>query len=212
YPGADEPALSNITFKAKAGETTAIIGGTGSGKTTLITLIPRFYDISEGDIRINGISIQYATHEGIRSKIGLVPQQVWLFCGTIEENVRFGKEDATDEEVAHAVRIAQAEDFITRMDDGYESHITQGGSNLSGGQKQRLSIARALIRQPDIYVFDDSFSALDYQTDAKLHQKLEEETKDSTIIIVGQRVSSVKSADQILVLDKGIIVGKGTHN
>ncbi len=211
YPGAEEPALSNITFKARAGETTAIIGGTGSGKTTLINLIPRFYDISDGDIRINGISIQDATQEEIRSKIGLVPQQALLFSGTIEENVRFGKEDATEEEVAHAARIAQAEDFISRMDDGYESHITQGGSNLSGGQKQRLSIARALIRQPDIYVFDDSFSALDFKTDANLRASLVDETKDATVVIVAQRVSTVMDADQIIVLEDGKIAGIGKH-
>lgn len=211
YPGAEEPALSNISFKAKSGETTAIIGGTGSGKTTLINLIPRFYDISSGEIRINGIAIQDATQEEIRSKIGLVPQQALLFSGTIEENLRFGKEDATDAEIKHAAHIAQADDFISRMEDGYESHISQGGSNLSGGQKQRLSIARALIRKPDIYLFDDSFSALDFKTDAKLREALVDETKDATVVIVAQRVSTVMTADQIIVLEDGKVAGIGKH-
>lgn len=211
YPGAEEPALSNISFKAKSGETTAIIGGTGSGKTTLINLIPRFYDISSGEIRINGTSIQDATQEEIRSKIGLVPQQALLFSGTIEENVRFGKEDASDAEIKHAAHIAQADDFISRMEDGYESPITQGGSNLSGGQKQRLSIARSLIRKPDIYLFDDSFSALDFKTDASLREALVDETKHATVVIVAQRVSTVMTADQIIVLEDGKIAGIGKH-
>lgn len=211
YPGSKKPALSHISFKAKIGETTAIIGGTGSGKTTLINLIPRFYDISSGEIRINGIPIQHATQEEIRSKIGLVPEQSLLFSGSIEENLRIGKPDATAEEMTHASRIAQAEEFIISMKDGYESHISQGGSNLSGGQKQRISIARALIRKPDIYLFDDSFSALDFKTDANLRKALENETQDATVVIVAQRVSTVMDADQIIVLEDGEVVGIGKH-
>ena len=202
YPGAEEPALSDISFKAKSGEVTAIIGGTGAGKTTLINLIPRFYDVTSGTIRVNGVDIQESSQEEVRSKIGFVPQKALLFTGTIAENIRFGKQDATQAEIEHAARIAQAEDFITNMKDGYESDISQGGSNVSGGQKQRLSIARALIRKPDIYIFDDSFSALDYKTDANLRAALKDETKDATVVIVAQRVSTVIDADQIIVLDR----------
>ncbi len=211
YPGAEEPALSNIGFQAKAGEITAIIGGTGAGKTTLVNLIPRFYDVSSGTIRVNGVDIREATHADIRSKIGYVPQKALLFSGTIADNIRFGKEDATEEEIKHAARIAQAEDFIEKMEERYQSVISQGGSNVSGGQKQRLSIARALVRKPDIYIFDDSFSALDYKTDAKLRAALKEETKESTVVIVAQRVSTVVDADRIIVLDKGRVAGMGTH-
>ncbi|MCM3758618.1 ABC transporter ATP-binding protein/permease [Sporosarcina aquimarina] len=211
YPGADEPALSDISFIAKAGEVTAIIGGTGAGKTTLINLIPRFYDVTSGSIYVNGVNSKESSQEEIRSKIGFVPQKATLFSGTIAENIRFGKEDATKEEIEHAARIAQAEEFVRKMEKGYESEITQGGSNVSGGQKQRLSIARALIRKPDIYIFDDSFSALDYKTDAKLRSALKEETKEATVVIVAQRVSTVIDADQILVLDRGQLAGVGTH-
>ena len=212
YPGADEPALSDISFKAKAGGVTAIIGGTGAGKTTLINLIPRFYEVSSGSICINGVDSKKSSQDEIRSKIGFVPQKATLFSGTIAENIRFGKEDATEEEIMHAARIAQAEDFVSKMEKEYESEITQGGSNLSGGQKQRLSIARALVRKPDIYIFDDSFSALDYKTDANLRAALKEETKDATVVIVAQRVSTVIDADQILVLDRGQLAGIGTHS
>ncbi|WP_342598134.1 ABC transporter ATP-binding protein [Psychrobacillus sp. FSL H8-0483] len=211
YPGAEESALTNISFHAQSGEITAIIGGTGAGKSTLVNLIPRFYDVTNGAIRVNGVDVRESSHEEVRSKIGFVPQKALLFSGTIAENVRFGKEDATLEEIEHAARIAQAEDFISKMKDGYESVITQGGSNVSGGQKQRLSIARALVRKPDIYIFDDSFSALDYKTDAKLREALKVETQNSTVIIVAQRVSTVIDADQIIVLDKGEIAGIGTH-
>lgn len=211
YPGAEEPALSDISFKAQPGEITAIIGGTGAGKTTLVNLIPRFYDASSGAVRINGVNVKEATQEEVRSKIGFVPQKALLFSGTIAENIRFGKEDATGEDIEHAARIAQAEEFINKMENRYESAISQGGSNLSGGQKQRLSIARALVRKPDLYIFDDSFSALDYKTDAKLRHALKDETKHSTVIIVAQRVSSVMDADRIIVLDKGKMVGMGTH-
>ncbi|PFG07656.1 ABC transporter ATP-binding protein [Bacillus sp. es.034] len=211
YPGAEEPALSGISFTAHPGETTAIIGGTGSGKTTLINLIPRFYEIASGSIKVNGVDIREASQEEIRSKLGLVPQKATLFTGTIAENIRFGKEDASDEEVAEAARIAQAEEFVSRMDGGFQAEIEQGGSNLSGGQKQRLSIARALVRKPDIYLFDDSFSALDYKTDARLRAALKRETVDATVLIVAQRVSTVIDADRIIVLDKGEVAGIGTH-
>ncbi|WP_078411019.1 ABC transporter ATP-binding protein [Priestia abyssalis] len=211
YPGAEEPALSDISFTAKPGEMTAIIGGTGSGKSTLVNLIPRFYEVSSGAIRVNGVDVREASQEEIRSKIGFVPQKAVLFTGTIADNIRFGKQDATQDEIEHAARIAQAEDFIGKMKDGYETKIEQGGSNVSGGQKQRLSIARALIRKPDLYVFDDSFSALDFKTDAKLRAALKDETKHATVLLVAQRVSTVVDADRIIVLDKGHIAGIGTH-
>ncbi|MHC0036954.1 ABC transporter ATP-binding protein [Pseudoneobacillus sp. C159] len=212
YPGAEMPALMDISFKAVPGQVTAIIGGTGSGKTTLVNLIPRFYDIDSGVIRVNGVDIQQMTQQELRSKIGLVPQKSVLFSGTIKENIRFGKEDATDEEVVQAAQIAQASDYIEKMEERYHSEISQGGTNLSGGQKQRLAIARALVRKPDIYMFDDSFSALDYKTDAMLRAALKTETLDATVLIVAQRVSTVLDADQIIVLDEGKIVGIGTHN
>ncbi|MDH5163054.1 ABC transporter ATP-binding protein [Heyndrickxia oleronia] len=211
YPGAEEPALSNISFKANAGEITAIIGGTGAGKSTLVNLIPRFYDVTSGSIRVNGIDVREASQEEIRSKIGFVPQKALLFTGTIADNIRFGKEDATQEEIEYAANIAQADDFINNMENKYESLITQGGSNVSGGQKQRLSIARALIRKPDIYIFDDSFSALDYKTDAKLREALKSEIAHATVILVAQRVSTVIDADRIIVLDRGEVAGVGTH-
>ncbi|MFE4144838.1 ABC transporter ATP-binding protein [Peribacillus sp. YIM B13472] len=211
YPGAEEPALTDISFSASPGEITAIIGGTGSGKTTLVNLIPRFYEISSGTIRVNGVDIRKSSQDEVRSKIGFVPQKAVLFTGTIAENIRFGKQTATQDEVEHAARIAQAEDFISNMKDGYQAEIEQGGSNLSGGQKQRLSIARALIRKPDIYIFDDSFSALDFKTDANLRAALKDETKNSTVLLVAQRVSTVVDADRIIVLDEGHIVGMGTH-
>ncbi|WP_214858742.1 ABC transporter ATP-binding protein [Exiguobacterium sp. s191] len=212
YPGAETPVLSDISFAARPGEVTAVIGGTGSGKSTLVNLIPRFYDVTEGSIRVNGVDSQDVRQEELRSKIGFVPQKALLFTGTIAENIRFGKEDATDEEVAHAAQIAQATDFIERMPDGYEARIEQGGSNVSGGQKQRLSIARALVRRPDLYVFDDSFSALDFKTDAALRKALREETREATVLIVAQRVSTVIDADQIIVLDEGKVAGIGTHD
>ncbi|GAA0120994.1 MAG: ABC transporter ATP-binding protein [Clostridium argentinense] len=211
YPGAEKPALSNISFSAKPGETTAIIGGTGSGKSTLISLIPRFYDVSGGSILVNGIDIREMTQEELRGKIGFVPQKAVLFTGTIADNIRYGKEDASDSEVKHAAEIAQASEFISNMKDGYESVISQGGTNVSGGQKQRLSIARALVRKPEIYIFDDSFSALDFKTDAKLRAALKKETGESTVIIVAQRVSTVMDADRIIVLDDGQIAGIGNH-
>jgi ATP-binding cassette subfamily B protein len=211
YPGAEQPAISNITFSAKPGEITAIIGGTGSGKSTLINLIPRFYDVKSGSVLVDGIDVREFAQKSLRAKIGFVPQTAILFTGTISENIRYGKEDADDEEVKHASEIAQAGEFISSMKDGFDSVIAQGGTNVSGGQKQRLSIARALVRKPEIYIFDDSFSALDFKTDAKLRAALKNETKDSTVIIVAQRASTVMDADRIIVLDDGVIVGIGKH-
>lgn len=211
YPGAEEPALSNISFAARPGETTAIIGGTGSGKSTLISLIPRFYDIDSGSILVDGVDIREMTQRELRAKIGFVPQSAVLFSGSITENIRYGKQDAVDEEVRHAAEIAQAKEFISNMQEGYDSVIAQGGTNVSGGQKQRLSIARAMVRKPEVYIFDDSFSALDFKTDARLRAALKKETGDSTVIIVAQRVSTVMDADRIIVLDEGQIVGMGAH-
>ncbi|NOU83629.1 ATP-binding cassette domain-containing protein [Paenibacillus sp. LMG 31459] len=211
YPGAEQPALSGITFSARPGEITAIIGGTGSGKSTLLSMIPRFYDAIEGAIRVDGVDVRQMTQEDLRSKIGYIPQKAVLFTGTINENIRYGKEDATDEEIIHAAKVAQAYDFVTAMKDGFNSEISQGGGNVSGGQKQRLSIARALVRKPEVYLFDDSFSALDFKTDAKLRAALKGETTESTVLIVAQRVSTVMDADRIIVLDDGEIVGMGTH-
>lgn len=212
YPRAEEAVLSKISFKSKSGQVTAIIGGTGSGKSTIANLIPRFYDIQGGSISINGINIiDYSQYE-LRDKIGFVPQKTFLFSGTVESNIRYGNPNATDLEVEYAARIAQAHDFISGLDNGYQSYVSQGGSNLSGGQKQRVAIARAIVKQPDILVFDDSFSALDYKTDSLLRKALLEELKDSIIIIVAQRISTIMNADQIIVLDEGQMVGIGTHN
>ncbi|WP_145044606.1 MULTISPECIES: ABC transporter ATP-binding protein [Paenibacillus] len=211
YPGAENAALSNISFTARPGETTAIIGGTGSGKSTLLSLIPRFYDVTEGTVRVNGTDVRQLKQENLRAIIGFVPQKAVLFTGTIAENIRHGKDDATMEEVVHAAQTAQAENFISEMKDGYDSMIAQGGNNVSGGQKQRLSIARALVRRPEVYIFDDSFSALDFKTDAKLRAALKSETTEAAVLIVAQRVSTVMDADRILVMDEGRIVGSGTH-
>ncbi|TWE01683.1 ATP-binding cassette subfamily B protein [Neobacillus bataviensis] len=211
YPGAEMPAISNISFSMHPGEVTAIIGGTGSGKSTLINLIPRFYDVDSGQVLIDGVDVREMTQEQLRQKIGFIPQQAVLFTGTISENIRFGKEDASDEEVHHAAEIAQANEFISSMPEGFDSIIAQGGTNVSGGQKQRLSIARALVRKPEIYIFDDSFSALDFKTDAKLRAALKKETVDSTVLIVAQRVSTIMDSDRIIVLDDGKVSGIGTH-
>ena len=211
YPGAEQPALENISFETGPGEVTAIIGGTGSGKSTLINLIPRFYDANEGTILVDGVPVTELTQDELRSKIGFVPQSAVLFSGSISENIRYGKTDATEAEVRHAAKIAQAAEFIEGLPEGYETPVAQGGTNLSGGQKQRLSIARALVRKPEIYIFDDSFSALDFKTDAMLRSALKKETKESAVIIVAQRVSTVMDADRILVLDDGKLVGAGTH-
>ncbi|ASA24593.1 ABC transporter ATP-binding protein [Paenibacillus donghaensis] len=211
YPGAEQPALSGISFSARPGEITAIIGGTGSGKSTLLSLIPRFYDVIEGAVRVDGVDVREMTQEQLRAKIGYIPQKAVLFTGTISENIRYGKEDATDEEVIHAATVAQAYDFISAMKEGFNSEIAQGGNNVSGGQKQRLSIARALVRKPEVYLFDDSFSALDFKTDANLRAALKGETTESTVLIVAQRVSTVMDADRIIVMDEGVIAGMGTH-
>lgn len=211
YPGSELPAIFNISFETGPGEITAIIGGTGSGKSTLVNLIPRFYDISKGRVLVDGISVSDLSQEDLRNKIGFVPQTAVLFTGSISENIRYGKQAATEGEIYHAAEVAQATDFIAEMPDRFDSAIAQGGTNLSGGQKQRLSIARALVRKPEIYIFDDSFSALDFKTDALLRAALKKETSDSAVIIVAQRVSTVLDADQILVLDEGALVGKGTH-
>lgn len=211
YPGAEEPALSHISFKASPGEVTAIIGGTGAGKSTMVSLVPRFYDVDSGQVLIDGVDVREMSQEYMRAKIGFVPQKAVLFSGSIAGNIRYGKEDATDEEIRHAADVAQANDFILAMPDGFDSEIAQGGTNVSGGQKQRLSIARALVRKPEIYVFDDSFSALDYKTDARLRTALKQETRDATVLIVSQRVSTIMDADQIIVLDEGHVVGIGRH-
>lgn len=211
YHGAEEPAIRNVSFSAHPGEITAIIGSTGSGKSTLINLIPRFYDADSGRILIDGVDIRDMSQECLRAKIGFVPQKAVLFTGTITGNIKFGTENATDEEVGYAAGIAQATEFITGMDGGFDHEIAQGGTNVSGGQKQRLSIARALVRKPEIFIFDDSFSALDFKTDAKLRTALKKEISDATVIIVAQRVGTVMDADRIIVLDEGRVAGMGTH-
>ena len=211
YPGAHEKVLDNIDFTAKKGEITAFIGSTGCGKSTLINLIPRFYDVTEGEILINGENVKNIELKYLHDLVGYIPQKAVLFSGNIESNLLLGKQDATQEEMELAAKIAQSEEFILSKEDGYKSEIAQGGSNVSGGQKQRLSIARALIKQPDIYIFDDSFSALDFKTDRALREALIPYTKKSITFIVAQRISTIMNADQIIVLDDGIIVGKGTH-
>ena len=211
YSGAEEPAISGITFSARPGETTAIIGGTGSGKSTIVSLIPRFYDATGGEILVDGVNVKEMSQQDLRSKIGFVPQKAILFTDSIEGNLRYGKKDATEEELRHAAEVAQASGFISELKDGYDTLLSEGGMNLSGGQKQRLSIARALVRRPEIYVFDDSFSALDFKTDARLRAALKKETADATVIIVAQRVGTVMDADRIIVLEEGKIAGMGTH-
>ncbi|HUD44959.1 MAG TPA: ABC transporter ATP-binding protein [Patescibacteria group bacterium] len=211
YHGAEKSALSDISFKTSPGTTTAIIGGTGSGKSTLVNLIPRFYDVSGGRVIVDGVETREMPQEYLRAKIGFIPQKAVLFAGTINDNLRYGKEDATESEIKHAADVAQASEFIEKMPDKFNSQIAQGGTNVSGGQMQRLSIARALVRKPEIYIFDDTFSALDFKTDAKLRAALKQETQNSTVIIVAQRVSTVVDADQIIVLDEGRIAGIGTH-
>lgn len=211
YPGAEQPALSNISFSAQPGEITAIIGGTGSGKSTLVNLIPRFYDIDKGNILVDGVDISEMSQKNLRAKIGLVPQKTVVFSGTITDNIKYGKDNSTDEEVKLAAETAQATEFVAGMEKGFDSVIAQGGTNISGGQKQRLSIARALIRRPEIYIFDDSFSALDFKTDARLRTALKREITDSTVFIIAQRVATVMDADRIIVLDDGQIAGMGKH-
>jgi ATP-binding cassette subfamily B multidrug efflux pump len=212
YPGhAESPVIRNVSFKASPGETVAFIGSTGSGKSTLIQLIPRFYDVSEGQVLVDGIDVREYKLSALRQKIGYIPQKALLFTGTIAENLRYGKEDATMADMERAIEIAQATEFVSQKPKGYDEPLSEGGTNFSGGQKQRLAIARAVIREPEIYIFDDSFSALDYQTDAKLRARLKKETKESTVLIVAQRVGTIMHADKIVVLNEGDVVGIGTH-
>ena len=211
YPDAEENVLSHISFTAKRGETTAIIGSTGSGKSTLVNLIPRFFDVTEGEVLLDGINIKDMTQHELHEKIGYVPQKGVLFSGTIRTNIAYGNEEMPQNEVEKAARIAQAYDFITEKEDGFDSPISQGGTNVSGGQKQRLSIARAVAKKPEVYIFDDSFSALDYKTDVTLRRALKQETKDATTIIVAQRISTILHAEQIIVLDEGKVAGIGNH-
>ncbi len=212
YPGAEDPVLQDISFTAVAGRTTAIIGSTGSGKTTLLSLVPRLFDATEGSVLVDGVDVRDLAPEALHARIGLVPQKAYLFSGTVASNLRYGKEDATDDELWEALRIAQADDFVRALAEGLEAPVAQGGTNFSGGQRQRLAIARAVVRRPSIYLFDDSFSALDLGTDARLRAALRPITRESTVLVVAQRVSTIVDADQIVVLDEGRIVGLGTHD
>jgi ATP-binding cassette subfamily B protein len=211
YPGAEQPVLSDLTFSARPGQTVAIIGSTGAGKSTLVNLVPRLFDATAGTVRVDGVDVRDLDPDALWSRIGLVPQRAFLFSGTIRSNLLHGKPDATDEELWHALEVAQARDFVERMPEGLDAPIVQGGTNVSGGQRQRLAIARALIRRPEIYLFDDAFSALDLTTDARLRAAMRPETRDSTVVVVAQRVSSIRDADLILVLEDGRVVGRGTH-
>lgn len=212
YPGADVPAIKNLSFEAKPGETTAIIGGTGMGKSTIVNLIPRLYDVTEGQVLVDGVDVRDYDTEVLRNKIGFVPQKAVLFAGTIDSNIAFGDKNADEDRIEEAVKIAQSYDFVMKKDEGFNSPISQGGTNVSGGQRQRLAIARAIVRKPEIYVFDDSFSALDFKTDKALRQALSAETGDATVVIVAQRISTIIDADRIIVVEKGEVVGMGTHN
>lgn len=211
YPDGEEPVLKDISFKASKGQTVAFIGSTGSGKSTLINLIPRFYDVTEGCIKIDGIDVRNYDLKALRKKIGFIPQKTRLFTGNINSNIKFGKKSATSGEIEHSAKVSQAYDFISKKPKKFEEMISEGGANVSGGQKQRLSIARAIVRKPEIYIFDDSFSALDFKTDATLRAKLKEETKESVVLIVAQRIGSILDADKIIVLNEGEVVGSGTH-
>ena len=211
YPGADEDVISNVSFKAFPGETTAFIGSTGSGKSTLINLIPRFYDATEGEILIDGVNIKSVSQHDLREKIGFIPQKGLLFSGTIESNLKYGGDHISDEDMIKASEIAQAMEFINSKEEGFSTEIAQGGTNVSGGQKQRLAIARAIAKKPEVFIFDDSFSALDFKTDARLRKAINTELKESTLLIVAQRISTIMNANQIIVLDEGKVVGKGTH-
>ncbi|GAA4229330.1 ATP-binding cassette subfamily B protein [Streptosporangium album] len=212
YPGAAAPVLSGISFRAVAGQTTAVIGSTGSGKTTLVSLVPRLFDATSGTVSVDGVDVRDLDPQALWTRIGLVPQKPYLFTGTVASNLRYGNPDATDEELWEALDVAQARDFVEAMPEGLDAPITQGGTNVSGGQRQRLSIARALVSRPEIYLFDDSFSALDLATDARLRAALRPHTAQAAVVIVGQRISTVADADQIIVLDDGVIVGRGTHD
>jgi ATP-binding cassette subfamily B protein len=211
YPGAEQPVLRDVSFTAEPGRTTAIVGSTGSGKTTLVNLIPRFYDVTGGQVLVDGIDVRDVSREDLWKMLGVIPQQAFLFSGTIASNLRYGDADATAAELNHALDIAQARDFVGEMKDGLESVIDQGGTNVSGGQRQRLAIARALVKRAPLYVFDDSFSALDFRTDARLRATLRRELAGATVIIVAQRVGTILNADRIVVLDEGRVVGVGTH-
>jgi ATP-binding cassette subfamily B protein len=212
YPGAEEPVLDDVSFAARPGQTVAVIGSTGAGKTTLVNLVPRLFDATEGEVRVAGHDVRRLEPELLWREIGLVPQKAYLFSGTVRSNLQYGKPDATDEEMWAALEVAQGRDFVEALPEGLDAAVTQGGTNFSGGQRQRLAIARALIRQPAIYLFDDSFSALDLATDARLRAALRPETRDATVVIVAQRVSTIRDADLILVLEDGRVVGRGTHH
>ncbi|MFF5634738.1 ABC transporter ATP-binding protein [Streptomyces sp. NPDC012825] len=212
YPGAEEPVLKDVGLVARPGETTAIIGSTGSGKSTLLGLVPRLFDTTGGEVLVDGVDVRVLDPALMARTVGLVPQKPYLFSGTVATNLRYGKPDATDEELWHALEVAQAADFVRRLEHGLDAPVAQGGTNVSGGQRQRLAIARTLVQRPEIYLFDDSFSALDYETDALLRAALAEETADSTVVIVAQRVSTIRDADRIVVLDKGRVVGTGRHH
>ena len=212
YPGAEKPVLCGISFGARPGEITAVIGGTGSGKTTLLSLIPRLIDATGGAVLVDGVDVRELSPALLSDLIGLVPQKPYLFSGTVATNLRYGNPDATDDELWHALEIAQARDFVEQMPGGLDAPIAQGGTNVSGGQRQRLAIARALVHRPEIYLFDDSFSALDYATDARLRAALAAETAEATVVIVAQRVATIRHADRIIVLDAGRIVAAGTHD
>ncbi|MER6300202.1 ABC transporter ATP-binding protein [Kitasatospora sp. NPDC001539] len=212
YPGAEAPVLRGIDLTARPGETTAIIGSTGSGKSTLLGLVPRLFDATGGRVLLDGVDVRELAPEAIAETVGIVPQKPYLFSGTVASNLRYGRPDATDEELWHALEVAQAKEFVEKLPEGLDAPIAQGGSNVSGGQRQRLAIARALVRKPGVYLFDDSFSALDYATDARLRKALARETADATVLIVAQRVSTIRDADRIIVLDEGAVVGSGTHH
>src|SRR5262249_35560637 len=212
YPGAEHSVLSDISFKTEPGQTTAIIGSTGAGKSTLVNLILRLFDSTQGDVFVGGVNVRDLDPDVLWSTIGYVPQRPYLFSGTVASNLQFGKPDATEDEMWEALEVAQASDFVRAMPGGLQARIEQGGTNVSGGQRQRLAIARALVRKPDIYVFDDSFSALDLATDARLRAALVPYTRDAAVVIVAQRVSTIATADNILVLEDGVVIGSGTHD
>jgi ATP-binding cassette subfamily B protein len=211
YPGAEEPVLRDVSFEARPGETTAIVGSTGSGKTTLVNLLPRLYDATGGAVLVDGVDVREVDRQELWKRIGMVPQRAYLFSGTVASNLRYGDDEATDDDLWRALEIAQAADFVREMPEGLEAPISQGGTNVSGGQRQRLAIARALVKRPDLYIFDDSFSALDFRTDARLRAALGKELDDATVIIVAQRVGTILHADRIVVLEGGAVAGIGSH-
>jgi len=212
YPGADAPVLHDVSFQAEPGQTVAVIGSTGAGKSTLVNLVPRLFDVTGGALQVSGVDVRHLEPERLWSVIGLVPQKAYLFSGTVRSNLLHGKPEATDEELWEALRIAQADDFVRAMPEGLDAPIAQGGTNVSGGQRQRLAIARAVVRRPEIYLFDDSFSALDLATDARLRAALRPVTRDATVLLVAQRVSTIRDADLILVMEDGVVVGRGRHH